>query len=208
MNRIPVEDMRKHESVFKKVCQDINKIPGYISPASLWVREDLTEKLISPTKKFLYYDNGRPVTVTPKRGYRNRSEAFKGVKDDVRRRHGGHLRTDPRRYWNDLQRVIGDVVYPILGSAPTGNHDDSTHGGQRDDDSRRGGQRDDDSRHEKQRDDSTYNGGRRDDSTYGGRHDDNSRHGGQRDDSRHGGQRDDSTYNGGHRDSTHEKPRY
>jgi len=187
MNRIPVEDMRKHESVFKKVCQEINRIPGYISPASLWVREDLTEKLISPTKKFLYFDNGRPVTVTPKSGYRNRSEAFKGVKDDVRRRHGGHLRTDPRGYWNDLQRVIGDVVYPILGTTPTGGRDNS-HERQRDN-----------SPHDRQRDDSTHE--RQRDDSYKGRPDDSRRekqpgdsYKGRPDDSPHERQRDDSTH--------------
>jgi tyrosinase len=116
MNRIPVQDVRKQETVYKKICHEVNKIPGYISPASLWLRDELTEKLITPTKKFIIYENGRPVQVTPPKGYSSPKNGFKGVKDFVRRRHGGHLRDDPRRYWKSLERIVGPVVYPVLGS--------------------------------------------------------------------------------------------
>lgn len=118
MNKIPVQEMRQQETVFKKICHEVNKIPGYISPASLWMREELTEKLITPTKKFVYYENGRPVEVAPPKDYRDPSRGVKEIKDNVRRRHGGHLRTDPRRFWNSLERIVGPVVYPVLRNGP------------------------------------------------------------------------------------------
>jgi hypothetical protein len=124
MNRIPVERMRQQETTLKKICHEINKIPGYISPASLWVREELTEKLLTPTKQFVIFENGRPVHISPRNGYTNPRDGVRDIKDNVRRRHGGHLRTDPRSYWNDLQRIVGPVVYPIMRqNVPTDQFD-------------------------------------------------------------------------------------
>jgi len=119
MNRIPVQVMRKQETVYKKICNELNKIPGYISPASLWMREELTKKLITPTKKFIYYMNGRPMQVTPQKGYSNPLQGVKDIKDSVRRRIGGHLRAEPRYVWNALQKVVGPVVYPVLKHGPS-----------------------------------------------------------------------------------------
>jgi hypothetical protein len=116
MNRIPVQEVRKQETVMKKICHEVNKIPGYISPASLWVRDELTEKLIRPNKKFVIYENGRPVQVAPPSGYKNPKQGFKDIKDSIRRRHGGHLRNDPKNWWKSLEKIVGPVVYPVLGN--------------------------------------------------------------------------------------------
>lgn len=115
MNRIPVQNMRQQEQVFKSVCEEVNKLAGYISPASLWVRDELTEKLITPTKRFIIYENGRPYQLTPSQnGYANPRQGVREIKDRVRRRHGGHLQEDPERYRNRLERTIGRIVYPIF----------------------------------------------------------------------------------------------
>jgi len=122
MNHLPLIIVRDQENVMKQICHDVNKLPGYVSPASLWVREELTEKLLSPTKRFIIYENGRPYQLTPQDGYGDPRRGFREIKDRVRRRHGGHLREDPRHYKNELERTIGRIVYPIFNQMTPATH--------------------------------------------------------------------------------------
>jgi len=119
MNHIPIDVLRQHEAKYGKVCRDVNTVDGYVSPAALYNRKDLLEKLVGKVKTFYAVINGTSVVSAPtaapaQGGGRNLLQAVDNVRRTVYNKSPQVFNVPVQAYASKLTSVIGRVVHPLL----------------------------------------------------------------------------------------------
>jgi DNA-directed RNA polymerase subunit F len=63
MNNLDVELIRVQEQRANELCDQLNRVEGYLSPAALWNRSDMLEKLTKTVSEFKAHINNKLVRV-------------------------------------------------------------------------------------------------------------------------------------------------
>jgi hypothetical protein len=113
-NHIDPQEAAHQRSAYGDITAKVNDIDGYVSPCSLWHREDLLQSITVKQTTFVAVINGKAhvADVDSKKTLRDR---VTHVKDQIKTKYGGKVHKDVSVYKSSLTAVIGKSVMKYGG---------------------------------------------------------------------------------------------